>query len=204
MLRMLRFPFPLPHALTVASSDGAGKLADGLYARMETARGAILLRLFFDKVPVTVANFVGLAEGSIEWTDPRSGKARNDRLYDGLVFHRVIASFMIQGGDPLGRGVGGPGYRFGDEFAQDLRHDKPGILSMANAGPGTNGSQFFITHVPTPWLDGKHSIFGQVIEGQPVVAAIAQGDRLDTVQIVRVGKAAEAFDASKTFSGHKR
>jgi len=203
MLRTRRFPFPLPHTLTVVPGSGGGKLGEGLYARMETDRGAIVLRLFFDKAPVTVANFVGLAEGSVEWTDPRSGKTRKDPLYDGLVFHRVIASFMIQGGDPLGRGVGGPGYRFADEFAPGLKHDKAGILSMANAGPETNGSQFFITHVPTPWLDGKHSVFGEVIEGQPVVDAIQQGDRIKTVRIVRVGKAAEAFDAAKTFSGHK-
>jgi peptidylprolyl isomerase len=204
MLRFRRSPFLLLPFLTMASADGAGKLADGLYARMDTDRGAIVLRLFYDKAPITVANFVGLAECSIEWTDPRSGKASKTRFYDGLVFHRVIPDFMVQGGDPLGRGTGGPGYRFEDEFAPGLKHSKPGILSMANAGPGTNGSQFFITHVPTPWLDGKHSIFGEVVEGQAVVDAIKQGDHLKSVQIVRVGKAAEAFDAAKTFSGHKR
>jgi len=178
MLSMFSFPFPLPHALTVASGSGAGKLADGLYARMETERGAILLRLFFDKVPVTVANFVGLVEGSIEWTDPRSGKTRNDRLYDGLVFHRVIASFMIQGGDPAGTGFGGPGYRFEDETrGSPHKFDKPGKLAMANAGPNTNGSQFFITVAATPWLTGNHTIFGEVIEGQDVVTKIVSVPR---------------------------
>jgi peptidyl-prolyl cis-trans isomerase A (cyclophilin A) len=189
--------------LTVASAEGAA-LTDGLYARMETTRGTILLRLFFDKTPMTVANFVGLAEGSIEWTDPRTGKPSKAHLYDGIVFHRVIADFMIQGGDPLGRGVGGPGYQFGDEFDPSLKHNKPGILSMANAGPGTNGSQFFITHVPTPHLDGKHSVFGEVVEGQSVVNAIKQGDQIKTVTIVRVGKAAEAFDAPKVFAAKAR
>ena len=204
MAFLRRSPFLLLPFLTIAAADGAGKLSDGLYARMDTDKGLIVIRLFFDKAPVTVANFVGLAEGSIEWTDPRSGKPRTDKFYDGLVFHRVIPDFMIQGGDPLGRGVGGPGYQFSDEFAPGLKHNKPGILSMANAGPGTNGSQFFITHVPTPWLDGKHSIFGEVVEGQAVVDAIKQGDHIKTLQIVRMGKAAEAFDAAKTFSGHKR
>jgi peptidyl-prolyl cis-trans isomerase A (cyclophilin A) len=204
MFSFRRSPLLLLPFLTVASADGAGKLSDGLYAQMDTSKGTIVLRLFPDKAPVTVANFVGLAEGKIEWTDPRTGQASHARLYDGLVFHRVIADFMIQGGDPLGRGTGGPGYRFGDEFHPTLRHDKPGILSMANAGPGTNGSQFFITHVPTPWLDGKHSIFGEVVDGQKVVNAIQQGDALKTVKIVRVGKAAESFDAAKVFAGAKR
>jgi peptidyl-prolyl cis-trans isomerase A (cyclophilin A) len=204
MLRFRRSPFFLLPFLAAAAADGAGKLPDGLYARMETDRGAIVLRLFFDKTPVTVANFVGLAEGAIEWTDPRSGKASHAHLYDGIVFHRVIPDFMVQGGDPLGRGVGGPGYQFGDEFDPSLKHSKPGILSMANAGPGTNGSQFFITHVPTPWLDGKHSIFGEVVEGQSVVDAIKQGDKIKTVKIVRIGKAAEAFDAAKTFAGRSK
>ena len=204
MLRLRRAPFLLLPFLTVASADGAGKLPDGMYARFDTDRGAIVIKLFFDKAPITVANFVGLAEGSIEWTDPRSGKARKDRFYDGLVFHRVIADFLSQGGDPLGRGVGGPGYQFDDEFAPGLKHNKAGILSMANAGPGTNSSQFFITHVPTPWLDGKHAIFGEVVEGQNIVDSIKQGDHMKSVQIIRVGKAAESFDAAKTFSGHKK
>jgi peptidylprolyl isomerase len=175
-------------------------MPEGLYARMETARGVIVQRLFYDKTPMTVANFVGLAEGSIEWKDPRTGKASHEKLYDGSVFHRVIADFMIQGGDPLGRGTGGPGYQFADEFQAALKHNKPGILSMANAGPGTNGSQFFITHVPTPWLDGKHSIFGEVVEGQSTVNAIQQGDKIQSVKIVRIGKAAQSFDAPKVFA----
>jgi len=204
MLRFRRSPFLLLPFLTVAAADGAGSLSDGLYARMETTRGAIVLRLFYDKTPVTVANFVGLAEGTIEWTDPRTGKASHGKLYDGIVFHRVIPDFMIQGGDPLGRGTGGPGYQFGDEFHPALKHNKPGILSMANAGPGTNGSQFFITHVPTPHLDGKHSVFGEVVEGQKVVDTIQMGDKIQSLKIVRVGKAAEAFDAPKVFAGRAK
>ena len=200
MLRVRRSPFLLLPFLTIASADGAGSMPEGLYARMETARGVIVQRLFYDKTPMTVANFVGLAEGSIEWKDPRTGKASHEKLYDGSVFHRVIADFMIQGGDPLGRGTGGPGYQFADEFQAALKHNKPGILSMANAGPGTNGSQFFITHVPTPWLDGKHSIFGEVVEGQSTVNAIQQGDKIQSVKIVRIGKAAQSFDAPKVFA----
>src|SRR5262249_34386661 len=133
--------------------------------------GTITLRLFPDRAPKTVRNFVGLAEGTIEWTDPRTGARTTDPLYDGTVFHRVIDNFMLQGGDPLGNGRGGPGYEFEDEF-HDLRFDRPYLLAMANAGPGTNGSQFFITVVPTPHLNGRHTIFGEVIEGTDVVDAI--------------------------------
>ena len=144
-----------------------------LYATLKTSMGDIVVQLFEDKAPKTVANFVGLASGTKEWTDPKTGDKVKRPLYNGTIFHRVIPGFMIQGGDPLGNGTGGPGYRFEDEFNPDLRHSKAGILSMANAGPNTNGSQFFITTQATPFLDGKHSVFGEVVKGQEVVAAIA-------------------------------
>lgn len=144
-----------------------------MFAIMDTSQGTIKIQLFPDKAPKTVENFVGLAKGTKEWTDPKTKKKEKKPLYNGTVFHRVIKDFMIQGGDPLGKGIGGPGYQFGDEFSPDLRHSKPGILSMANAGPGTNGSQFFITVVPTPWLDGKHTIFGEVVEGMDIVKKIS-------------------------------
>jgi len=161
---------------------------------METSKGTILLKLYYDKVPMTVCNFVGLAEGTKELG---GGSKAGTRYYDGLTFHRVIPDFMVQGGCPLGTGTGGPGYTFPDEIDPSLKHDAPGILSMANAGPGTNGSQFFITHVPTPWLDGKHTVFGYVISGQSVVDAIKQGDVIETLEIIRVGKDAEAFKADQ-------
>jgi peptidyl-prolyl cis-trans isomerase A (cyclophilin A) len=153
-----------------------------LTATLRTNHGPVVIQLFPDHAPKTVRNFVDLAEGSREWTDPRTRASTHDRLYDGTVFHRVIADFMIQGGDPLGTGTGGPGYKFGDEIHPDLRFDRPYLLAMANAGPGTNGSQFFITTVPTPWLQGKHTIFGEVIAGSDVVDAIShvrtgRGDR---------------------------
>ena len=167
-------------AVSLASCQPKRELPDGLYARIETSRGEILIRLEADKVPLTVANFVGLAEGTLDAT---AGK----KFYDGLTFHRVIPNFMIQGGDPNGDGTGGPGYSFPDEIVPSLRHDGPGVLSMANAGPGTNGSQFFITHKATPWLDGKHTVFGRVVEGQSVVNAIRQDDTIESVEILRVG-----------------
>ncbi len=148
-----------------------------LYATIKTSMGDIVVHLFDDKAPKTVANFVDLATGKKEWTDPKTGQKTNRPLYNGTIFHRVIPDFMIQGGDPLGNGTGGPGYRFEDEFNADLRHSKPGILSMANAGPNTNGSQFFITVKATPWLDGRHSVFGEVVKGQEVVNAIVNAPR---------------------------
>jgi len=148
--------------------------APGTYAIFETSQGTIVARLFDKEAPKTVENFVGLAEGTKEFTDPITGKKTKRAFYDGLVFHRVIPEFMIQGGCPLGTGTGDPGYRFGDEFHPTLRHNKPGKLSMANAGPGTNGSQFFITVAPTPWLDNKHSIFGEVVEGMEIATKISQ------------------------------
>jgi len=145
-----------------------------LRARFDTTEGVFTVELFEDKAPKTVENFVGLAEGTREWKDPQSGAAQKRPLYDGVVFHRVIDGFMIQGGDPLGTGTGGPGYRFADEFHAELKHDGAGILSMANAGPNTNGSQFFITLGPTPHLDNRHSVFGRVVEGLDVVQRIGR------------------------------
>ncbi|POQ98968.1 peptidylprolyl isomerase [Alkalispirochaeta sphaeroplastigenens] len=167
-------------------------LPPGLYARMETTRGDILLRLEYERTPLTVMNFVGLAEGTLAHS-----RGEGVRFFDGLTFHRVIQDFMIQGGDPTGTGRGGPGYQFPDEFHRELRHDGPGVLSMANAGPGTNGSQFFITHVATPWLDNRHSVFGRVLRGQSVVDTIRQGDRIQRVEILRRGAAAEAFQVTR-------
>ena len=181
--------------LFISVTASAGNLADGLYAKMQTSKGEIVLRLFYNRAPLTVSNFVGLAEGSKEWKDPVTGKARKTRYYDGLSFHRVIKDFMIQGGDPLGTGTGGPGYTFQDEFHPELKHSKAGILSMANAGADTNGSQFFITHVPTPHLDNKHSVFGEVVEGMKVVNAIVKGDLINTVTIIRKGESAKSFDS---------
>ena len=156
----------------VAAAEKEGKVAEPLYATFKTSLGNIVVRLSEDKAPKTVENFVGLATGTKEWTDPKTGAKVKRPLYNGTIFHRVIPGFMIQGGDPLGNGTGGPGFRFADEFSPDLRHGKAGILSMANAGPNTNGSQFFITLGPTPHLDNRHSVFGEVVEGMDVVKKI--------------------------------
>jgi FKBP-type peptidyl-prolyl cis-trans isomerase len=170
-------------------------MQDGLYAKFNTNKGEILVALEYKKTPGTVGNFVALAEGNME----NSAKPQGTPYYDGLKFHRVIPDFMIQGGCPQGTGTGNPGYKFSDEFHPELKHSGPGVLSMANAGPGTNGSQFFITHIETPWLDNMHTVFGNVISGQDVVDAIAQGDEIKTLEIVRVGADAEAFNAIEAF-----
>jgi len=171
-------------------------MQDGIYAKFNTSKGEILVKLTHDKTPGTVGNFVALAEGKLE----NKVKAAGEPYYNGLKFHRVIPDFMVQGGCPLGTGTGDPGYKFDDEFHPELTHDVPGVLSMANAGPGTNGSQFFITHVATPWLDNKHTVFGHVEEGQEVVDAIAQSDALESLEIVRVGNKAENWDALSAFN----
>lgn len=175
-------------------------LKDGVYAKMITTKGEILLILEHEKTPLTVANFVGLAEGNIENTL----KGKGEPYYDGLTFHRVVDNFMIQGGCPRGNGTGDPGYKFKDEFDETLKHDKPGILSMANSGPATNGSQFFITHVPTPHLDGRHSVFGHVMRGMSTVNAIEIGDVIEKVVILRKGASAQDFDAAATFAKLKK
>ncbi|WP_456438608.1 peptidylprolyl isomerase [Psychroserpens sp.] len=177
-------------------------MQDGLYAKFNTTKGEILVTLEFEKTPGTVGNFIALAEGNLE----NSAKPQGNPYYDGLKFHRVIPDFMIQGGCPQGAGTGNPGYKFDDEFHPDLKHDAPGVLSMANSGPGTNGSQFFITHIETPWLDNNHTVFGKVQEGQDVVDAISQDDAIETLEIIRVGDAAENFkavEAFRTFEGSR-
>ena len=170
-------------------------MQDGLYAIFKTSKGEIKVALEFQKTPGTVGNFVALAEGNLE----NSARPQGNPYYNGLKFHRVIPDFMIQGGCPQGTGTGNPGYQFDDEIHPDLKHDAPGILSMANAGPGTNGSQFFITHVETPWLDGKHTVFGKVVDGLEVVDAVAQEDLIESLEIVRVGTEAENFNAVEAF-----
>ena len=185
--------------LSKMDKEFLSKQTDGMYAKFETSKGDIYCALEYKKTPMTVANFVGLAEGSIKNT----AKAEGVPYYDGLKFHRVIPNFMVQGGCPLGTGTGDPGYKFGDEFDETLKHTGPGILSMANAGPGTNGSQFFITHVKTDWLDGKHTVFGHVIDGMDVVNKIVGNDTIKHLAILRKGKEAEAFDAPKVFEFEK-
>lgn len=185
--------------LLFLSFQSSAQLEDGLYAKINTTKGDIILKLFFEKTPLTVINFAGLAQG-----EKNSNQAKNKPFYDGLKFHRVIDNFMVQGGDPKGNGTGGPGYKFADEIT-DLKHDKPGILSMANAGANTNGSQFFITHKATPWLDGKHSVFGETIEGMDVVNAIKQGDIINKVEIIRIGQKAKNFKTNEdTFNAQNQ
>ena len=174
-------------------------LNDGLYADIQTNKGDILINLTFKETPVTVANFVSLSEGKNKEVN---SEFKGKKYYDGLIFHRVIENFMIQGGDPSGTGRGGPGYNFKDEFNENLIHDSAGILSMANSGPKTNGSQFFITHKETPWLNGKHTVFGKVIKGIETVDLIEQNDTIKNVSIIRKGREARAFNASKIFSNH--
>lgn len=174
-------------------------MENGIYAKFNTSKGSILVKLTHDLTPGTVGNFVALAEGNME----NKVKPQGQKFYDGLTFHRVIPDFMIQGGCPKGTGTGDPGYKFDDEFHPSLKHDRPGVLAMANSGPASNGSQFYITHVPTSWLDGKHTVFGHVIEGQDIVDAVAQGDALDNVEIIRVGEEAEKFNAIEAFVGLK-
>lgn len=185
-------------ALFLSLSSHA-KLTDGLYANLATNQGEILIQLNFEKAPLTVINFVGLAEGA-KHSNRQTGKP----FYDGLTFHRVIDNFMIQGGDPLGNGTGGPGYQFEDEIT-DLKHDRGGILSMANSGPNTNGSQFFITHEATPWLDGKHTVFGHVVKGMDVVNSIKQDDFIRKVKIIRIGEKAKHFKTDEAaFNTHQQ
>lgn len=179
---------------------------DGLYAKFTTSKGVILVKLHYEQTPMTVCNFVGLAEGKIK----NNAKPEGTPFYNNLKFHRVISKangdaqdFMIQGGDPMGNGMGGPGYKFPDEFVPTLKHDGPGVLSMANSGPGTNGSQFFITHVATPWLDGKHTVFGKVVEGQDVVNATKTNDEIIKLEIIRKGDKAKKFKADQeAFDGY--
>jgi len=190
------FIFTVVSFFVVGCNSNYPNLEEGIYAEIETNRGNILLYLEMEKTPMTVANFVALAEGE---HPEASEKFLNKRYYDGLLFHRVIPDFMIQGGDPTATGSGGPGYRFPDEIT-DLSHSGPGILSMANAGPETNGSQFFITHKATPWLDGKHTVFGKVREGQSVVDSIAKNDTIKRLNIIRKGKMAKGFDAPAVYA----
>lgn len=187
-----------PATATIAKNTAPS--ADGLFVEFETAKGKIVVRLEYQKAPITVANFVSLTEGKNTFVTDE--KLKGKPYYDGLKFHRVIKDFMIQGGDPAGNGSGGAGYSFKDEIVPEFKFDKAGILAMANSGPATNSSQFFITHKDTPWLDGKHTIFGYVVSGQDVVNAIAQDDVMNKVTIVRKGAAAKAFDGAKVFADY--
>ncbi len=191
LLMLLAFTAGQSQTKTAAKASG-----DGIFAELQTNKGKIVVELEYQKTPVTVANFISLAEGTNTIVDQ---KYKGKPFFDGLKFHRVIANFMIQGGDPLGTGAGDPGYKFKDEIT-DLKHDRGGILSMANSGPATNGSQFFITHKETNWLDGKHTVFGHVTSGMDIVNSIAQNDVIEKVTIIRKGADAKKFDASKVFA----
>ena len=173
-------------------------MIDGIYANIITKKGNIKIKLEYIKAPITVANFVNLVEGKIKSNKKYNGTP----FYDGLIFHRVINDFMIQGGCPEGKGTGGPGFKFDDEFHEDLKHDKPGTLSMANSGPNTNGSQFFITHNATNWLDGKHSVFGYVVSGQEIVGQIQNNDKIQSISIEKIGKLAIKWDSVKVFDDY--
>lgn len=183
----------------ISCSKSHDNLKEGLYAEIETAKGNMIVKLEFEKVPNTVANFVTLAEGKNPFVRK---EFKGKPFYDGLKFHRVIPDFMVQCGDPMGDGTGGPGYKFKDEFHPDLTHSKAGILSMANAGPSTNGSQFFITHKETPWLDNMHTVFGEVVEGLEVINTIEANDVIEKITIIRIGNAAKKFDAVKIFKNY--
>jgi cyclophilin family peptidyl-prolyl cis-trans isomerase len=195
MLLTLIFAFSCKQ--TDKNEEKVKDLSEGIYGVINTDKGDIVLQLEFEKTPMTVANFITLAEGTNDYV---ADKYKGKPFYDGLKFHRVIKDFMIQGGDPLGTGAGDPGYKFKDEFDSTLKHDKPGTLSMANSGPATNGSQFFITHKATPWLNRKHTVFGNVVKGQDVVNKIAKDDIINSVVIIQKGKKAKNFDAKKVFN----
>lgn len=199
ILLIILFGSIFSQMVNAANTNLDGDLADGLYAELVTNKGSIIVMLEFEKVPMTVANFVALAEGKMD----NKAKPAGEPYFDGLVFHRVIADFMIQGGDPKGNGTGGPGYNFPDEFYPGLTHKQAGTLSMANSGSFTNGSQFFITHVPTPWLDYQHSVFGYVVVGQDVVNSIAQGDTIKQIKIIRKGDKAMDFESLNIFTQEK-
>ena len=193
-----KFLFFISIIFLLSCNSKHSELDSGLYAEIKSNKGDILIKLEYEKTPITVANFVSLAEGNNDYV---SEEYKNKKYYDGIYFHRVISDFMIQTGDPTKTGSGGPGYKFEDEIT-DLTHYKPGILSMANAGINTNGSQFFITHKATPWLDGKHTVFGEVIKGQNVVDSIEQNDIIEKLSIIKKGKEAKMFNAPKVISNY--
>lgn len=187
--------------LILISFSAIAQQKEGIFAHIDTEKGEIVIELTYDKTPVTVANFILLADGTNKYVDE---KFKGKKYYDGLNFHRVIKDFMIQGGDPNGNGSGNPGYLFDDEFVDELKHNRAGTLSMANRGPATNGSQFFITHTATPHLDGKHTVFGYVTEGQDVVDAIEQNDKINTINFEFIGKSAKKFKAKKVFDHYMK